>query len=204
MSDQPQKKQRLSPLAYDEIPEGQEYPPYVSPSESLTEFTFKAVGAGILFGTEEIPAPQATLMKLVIDGVLESELPWAFVGIGVGIALVVEFVFRINSLAFSVGVYLPVATMVPVFLGGLLRMFTEKRATSKEETEERRERGVLFGSGLVGGEGLFGVCIAGYAAYTATSPEGIGYEWAGSFAPLGAAVVFLGLIAYFWRLTRRA
>ena len=50
MSDQPEKKQGLSPLAYDEIPEGQHYPPYVSPSESLTEFTFKAVGTGILFG----------------------------------------------------------------------------------------------------------------------------------------------------------
>ncbi len=166
--------------------------------------TLMLIGDTWGFGTEEIPAPQATLMKLVIDGVLESELPWALVGIGVGIALVVEFVFRINSLAFSVGVYLPVATMVPVFLGGLLRMFTEKRATSKEEKEQRRERGVLFGSGLVGGEGLFGVCIAGYAAYTAASPEGIGYEWAGSFAPLAAAVVFLALIAYFWRLTRRA
>ena len=155
------------------------------------------------FGTEEIPAPQATLMKLVIDGVLESALPWELVGIGVGIALVVEFVFRINSLAFSVGVYLPVATMVPVFLGGLLRMFAEKTASSKEESEQRREQGVLFGSGLVGGEGLFGVLIAGYAAYTTAAPEGFGYEWAGPFAPALAAVVFAGLMAYFWYLTRR-
>ena len=165
--------------------------------------TLMLIGNTLGFGTEEIPAPQATLMKLVIDGVLESELPWALVGIGVGIALVVEFVFRINSLAFSVGVYLPVATMVPVFLGGLLRMFAERTAASKEEKEQRRERGVLFGSGLVGGEGLFGVCIAAYAAYMTAAPEGIGYAWAGSFAHLGAAVIFLGLIAYFWRLTRR-
>ena len=155
------------------------------------------------FGNEEIPAPQATLMKLVIDGVLESELPWELVGIGAAIALVVEFVFRINSLAFSVGVYLPVATMVPVFFGGLLRMFTEKAASSKEEGEQRREQGVLFGSGLVGGEGLFGVLIAGYAAWTASAPKGIGYEWAGPFAPALAATAFAGLIAYFWWLTRR-
>ena len=154
------------------------------------------------FGTEEIPAPQATLMKLVIDGVLESELPWELVGIGVGIAVVVEL-FKINSLAFSVGVYLPVATMVPVFLGGLLRMFAEKTAGSKEVAEQRREQGVLFGSGLVGGEGLFGVLIAGYAAYTTSAPEGIGYEWAGPFAPALAAAAFAGLMAYFWMLTRR-
>jgi putative OPT family oligopeptide transporter len=103
--------------------------------------TLMLIGNTWGFGTEEIPAPQATLMKLVIDGVLESELPWALVGIGVGIALIVEFVFRINSLAFSVGVYLPVATMVPVFLGGLLRHFAERTASSQEEKEQRRDRG---------------------------------------------------------------
>jgi putative OPT family oligopeptide transporter len=65
------------------------------------------------FGTEAIPAPQATLMKLVIEGVLESSLPWGLVGIGVGIALLCEL-FRIPSLPFAVGVYLPVTTMVPV------------------------------------------------------------------------------------------
>jgi uncharacterized oligopeptide transporter (OPT) family protein len=165
--------------------------------------TLVLIGQTWGFGTEEIPAPQATLMKLVIEGVLERELPWALVGIGVGIAVVVEL-FKINSLAFSVGVYLPVATMVPVFLGGLLRMAAEKTAGSKEGAEQRREQGVLFGSGLVGSEGLFGVLIAGYAAYTTSAPRGIGYAWAGPFAPVLAAAVFAGLIAYFWRLTRRA
>ncbi|MCH8961824.1 MAG: hypothetical protein IH820_11025, partial [Bacteroidetes bacterium] len=119
-------------------------------------------------------------------------------------AMAVGYAFDSVLYLFLIADLVCAGAMVPVFLGGLLRMFTEKRATSKEEKEQRRERGVLFGSGLVGGEGLFGVCIAGYAAYTASSPEGIGYEWAGSFAPLAAAVVFLALIAYFWRLTRRA
>ena len=61
----------------------------------------------------------------------------------------------------------------------------------------------MFGSGLVGGEGLFGVLIAGYAAYTTAAPQGFGYEWAGPFAPALAALVFAGLMAYFWYLTRR-
>ncbi|MGB3562634.1 MAG: oligopeptide transporter, OPT family, partial [Thermoanaerobaculia bacterium] len=84
------------------------------------------------FGTEEIPAPQATLMMLVIEGVLQSSLPWGLVGIGVGIALVAEL-FRIPSLPFAVGVYLPVSTMVPVFFGGLLRWAAERQAGSEDE-----------------------------------------------------------------------
>lgn len=153
------------------------------------------------FGTEEIPAPQATLMKVVIEGVLDADLPWGLVGIGVGIALIVELL-GINSLAFSVGVYLPVSTMVPIYLGGLLRKFAEARASTQQEKESRREQGVLFGSGLVGGEGLFGVAIAGWAAYTARPPEGFGYDWAGGFGEVAAAVAFGGLMWYFWRLTK--
>ncbi len=153
------------------------------------------------FGTEEIPAPQATLMKVVIEGVLDADLPWGLVGIGVGIALIVELL-GINSLAFSVGVYLPVSTMVPIYLGGLLRKFAEARASTQQEKESRREQGVLFGSGLVGGEGLFGVAIAGWAAYTARAPKGLGYDWAGSFGEVAAAAAFAGLMWYFWRLTK--
>ncbi|MBT8400908.1 MAG: oligopeptide transporter, OPT family, partial [Rhodothermia bacterium] len=153
------------------------------------------------FGTEEIPAPQATLMKVVIEGVLDADLPWGLVGIGVGIALIVELL-GINSLAFSVGVYLPVATMVPIYFGGILRKFAEARAKNQEEKESRREQGVLFGSGLVGGEGLFGVAIAGWAAYKAQAPEGIGYEWAGGFGEVFAGIAFAGLMWYFWRLTK--
>ncbi|NNE47773.1 MAG: oligopeptide transporter, OPT family [Rhodothermales bacterium] len=153
------------------------------------------------FGTEAIPAPQATLMKVVIEGVLDQNLPWGLVGIGIGIALLVELL-GINSLAFSVGVYLPVSTMVPIYFGGLLRKFAESRATSPEDKELRREQGVLFGSGLVGGEGLFGVAIAGWAAYKAASPKGIGHEWAGEWGMLISAAVFGALMLYFWRLTK--
>ncbi|MCZ6698601.1 MAG: oligopeptide transporter, OPT family, partial [Planctomycetota bacterium] len=133
------------------------------------------------FGSESLPAPQATLMKLVIDGILEQKLPWALIGIGAGIAVVVE-VLRLPSLPFAVGVYLPVTTMVPVFLGGLLRYVLQKRAASKEESDSRREKGVLFGSGLVGGEGLLGVGIAGAAFYYKKSPKGLGSDWASDLA----------------------
>ncbi len=154
------------------------------------------------FGTEAIPAPQATLMKVVIEGVLDNNLPWGLVGIGVGLALIIELL-GIPSLPFAVGVYLPVATMVPVYLGGLIRKGTEKSAPSESEKEERRERGILFGSGLVGGEGLFMVVIAIYAAIKSEAPHGIGFEWAGSFAPWLAGLVFFVLMAGFWKLSIR-
>ncbi len=162
----------------------------------LTSATFVCLTLLLLdkaygFGSEELPAPQATLMKLVIEGVLQAKLPWMFVGIGVAIALMAE-ALRIPSLPFAVGVYLPVTTMVPVFLGGALRWIMQRVARSAEEKNERRERGVLFGSGMVGGEGLFSVAIAGVVFYqkvTADDPTvdmplplEIGTDWGGQLA----------------------
>ncbi len=138
------------------------------------------------FGTDDLPAPQATLMRLVIDGVLQQSLPWTLVAIGAGIAILAELC-RLPSLPFAVGVYLPVTTMVPVFLGGLLRLLMQRRASSEAEAASRRERGVLFGSGLVGGEGLMGVGIAAVAFYTKEEPEGVGSQWSTDLATqLGA------------------
>jgi putative OPT family oligopeptide transporter len=150
------------------------------------------------FGSEELPAPQATLMKLVIDGVLEQELPWVLVGIGAGLAVLCELV-RIPSLPFAVGVYLPVATMTPIFLGGLLRVWLERSASSKDEASARRERGVLLGSGFVGGEGLLGVAIAAVAFILNRRPGGLGYEWMAGFAPWAGLLLFGLLVVWFAR-----
>lgn len=165
-------------------------------------WTVILIGQAWGFGSEDIPAPQATLMKVVIEGVLDSNLPWVLVGIGVVLALVVE-ALGIPSLPFAVGVYLPVATMVPVFFGGMLRRQAEKTAANEDEAGERRERGVLFGSGLVGGEGLLGVAIAGVAVMSGAAPKGLGHAWAGSLGPLFAALTFLLLVGVLWRLSTR-
>lgn len=149
------------------------------------------------FGTKELAAPQATLMKLVIEGVLDRTLPWGLVAIGVGITIVVALL-RLPALAFAVGVYLPVAAMVPIFIGGLLRLWTDR----SENAEARADEGVLLGSGLVAGEGLIGVAIAvavGYFGY-----QGVGPEWAGGGAVWAAAAVFTALIAWFALATRAA
>jgi uncharacterized oligopeptide transporter (OPT) family protein len=141
----------------------------------------------------------------VIDGVLAQSLPWTLVAIGAGIAAVAALL-RIPPLPFAVGVYLPVSTMLPVFFGGLLRLFVERRARTDEERTARRDRGILFGSGLVGGEGLIGVVIAGAAGYAVTrgaEPWSVGYEWAGAAAEWLALALFVGLIAYFARLVTK-
>ncbi|HSF14891.1 MAG TPA: oligopeptide transporter, OPT family [Vicinamibacteria bacterium] len=153
------------------------------------------------FGTPELPAPQATLMKLVVEGVLSQNLPWVLVGIGAAIALAAELV-GIPSLAFAVGIYLPVSTMTPVFIGGLVRWLAERRAGSEERVRERREGGVLFGSGLVGGEGLLGVAIAAYAVARTRAPEGFGSGWAGPFEPWFPLLPFAVLVWLLWRATR--
>ena len=165
--------------------------------------TVLALGKGFGFGSTELPAPQATLMKLVIDGVLDQNLPWVLVGIGAGIAVVCE-IARIPSLPFAVGVYLPVSTMTPIFVGGLIRLWMERSAKDKTTAADRRERGVLLGSGFVGGEGLLGVGIALVAVAKSRRPDGIGTEWLGNdvMAMLVGAAAFAVFIAWFFRSVR--
>ena len=174
----------------------------------LTSATFVCLSVLLLaktfgFGSDELPAPQATLMKLVIDGVLDQALPWGLVAMGIGIALVCELL-RIPSLPFAVGVYLPVSTMTPIFLGGLIRLWMERSAESEEQRVSRRERGVLLGSGFVGGEGLLGVGIAAAAFIQGRKPDGIGTEWLGPhwLAMLVGAIAFGLFAAWFVRLIR--
>ncbi len=154
------------------------------------------------FGSAELPAPQANMMMLVIDGVLQAEIPWRFVLIGVGLALVAEM-FRIPSLAFAVGIYLPITTMMPIFIGGMIRKLLEHKQRTREGKESVREQGVLYASGLIGGDGLMGVIIAFWAGAFGI-PRGFGHEWQGPFAePL--AVGMLAVLAYLIiRSARRA
>jgi putative OPT family oligopeptide transporter len=173
----------------------------------LTSATFVCLSVLLLadafgFGSAELPAPQATLMKLVIDGVLQQELPWILVGVGGAIAVVCEVV-RIPALPFAVGVYLPVSTMTPLFVGGLLRWWLERSAGNEEQASLRREQGILLGSGFVGGEGLLGVGIAAVAFATGARPAGIGLGWGPEWLTmLVGAVLFAVLVAWFARTAR--
>jgi len=143
-------------------------------------------------------------MKLVIDGVLDQNLPWALIFIGVGIAGVAAL-FRIPTLAFSVGVYLPLSTMGAVFFGGLLR-WVLGRNQDPAAKESRREKGVLFGSGLVGGGGLTGVILAVWVVAVRRGEPIAGYApdlpgWAGMILAAATIALILGIMGYY--ATRR-
>ena len=179
----------------------------------------ESYGIGTVDG---LPAPQATLMSLVIDGVLNASLPWTFVFIGIAIALIVEFVFKLPSLAFAVGVYLPVSLMTPILIGGLIRRALTRKYEDAGEDEDgvsvladKRERGVLFASGLIAGAALVGVLIGGaiYAVTQITGDPGaasmwqVGHAWMDTALPWASSVVgpaaFAGLCWLLWRAATR-
>jgi putative OPT family oligopeptide transporter len=161
------------------------------------------LGRSLSFGSIDLPAPQATLMKTVIEGVLQANLPWGLVLVGAALSLVATLV-GVPALPFAVGIYLPVASMMPVFLGGCLRSVTDWMAVRKgEDPANQTERGVLVGSGLIAGEGLMGVVVAGYAGIMGARPTGFRPEWLEGWDQLLAAVVF-ALVGFFLiRMIRR-
>jgi putative OPT family oligopeptide transporter len=108
-------------------------------------------------GSSSLPAPQATLMSTIIKGLLSQNLPWGLVLVGVFISITLELC-GIHSLSFAVGSYLPIATTAPIFVGGLVRAFVEKRTGVAEESEIGA--GTLFSSGLIAGGSLAGILYA--------------------------------------------
>lgn len=115
------------------------------------------------FGSTELAAPQATLMKMVVQGVMEGNLPWNLVFAGAGIAVAIE-ILGIPVLPFAIGLYLPIHLSTGIMVGGLVRLYFEKK---KKITEEKRkdsiDRGILYTSGLIAGEGLVGILLAVFA-----------------------------------------
>lgn len=110
------------------------------------------------FGTTELAAPQATLMKMIIEGVMQGNLPWALVFIGVFIAIVVE-ILGISVLPVAIGLYLPLELSSTIMIGGVIRWFVDKKKADKEENKDANS-GILFCSGMIAGEGLVGILLA--------------------------------------------
>ncbi len=108
------------------------------------------------FGTTELAAPQATLMKMIVEGVMNGNLPWALVFIGVFIAVVVE-ILGIPVLPVAIGLYLPLELSSTIMIGGIIRWFVDKK---KGKEKDEAGAGVLFCSGMIAGEGLVGILLA--------------------------------------------
>ena len=113
------------------------------------------------FGSTELPAPQAALMKMIVEGIMDGNLPWTFVFIGVAIAITLE-ILQIPVLPVAIGLYLPLELSSTIMIGGAIRWFIDKKRNISENDETNG--GVLFSSGLIAGEGLVGILLAIFAA----------------------------------------
>jgi putative OPT family oligopeptide transporter len=163
--------------------------------------TVMLLGSVYAFGSLDIPAPQATLMKTIIEGVLAGALPWGLVLSGSGLAFV-AFLCGVSPLAFAIGVYLPLATMAAIFLGGCVRALSERRAVS-EEKKAGADPGVLAASGLVAGEGLAGVVVAGLVA-AQVLPRTMAPRLPGVAGEIGVVVLLLGVCLFLHHAGRAA
>ena len=117
------------------------------------------------FGTAELAAPQATLMKMIVEGVMGGNLPWALVFIGVFIAIMIELL-SIPVLPFAIGLYLPIELSACIMVGGVLRLILEKVYDGKANKDKVINNGVLCCSGMIAGEGLVGILLAVLAVVT--------------------------------------
>lgn len=126
-------------------------------SSLIIGFTTLYLHRAMTIGSAQLPAPQATLMATIIKGLLSQNLPWGLVLSGVFLAVMLELC-GIRSLSFAVGSYLPIATTAPIFAGGLIRHFVERR-TGVAETSEIGA-GTLFSSGLIAGGAITGILYA--------------------------------------------
>ena len=150
------------------------------------------------YGSDELPAPQGMLMKLIIEGVMGGSLPWGLVFAGAFIAIVVE-ILGIPVLPFAVGLYLPINTSTAIMTGGLIRLFIDKRKVKNEELrKEQAENGVLFTSGFIAGEGVVGILLAAFAIIkigdkTLTDVLDLSSKF--NIGTIGSIIVFILLLA---------
>ena len=156
-----------------------------------------------VIGSADFPAPQATLMKSVADGVFSGNLPWGMVQIGaiLGIVIIILDVlqekrgatFRLPVLAVAVGIYLPIELSTPIFLGGMIAHFTNSTQ------ENISNRGLLFASGLITGEALMGIMVALPIFITGNKswwPAYTGVTWLGIFA-------FILVAFWFYKIAKK-
>jgi putative OPT family oligopeptide transporter len=157
------------------------------------------LGNAYTFGSKELAAPQATLMKTVIEGVLSGSLPWGLVGTGAALA-VCALIAGLPGLSFAVGVYLPLSTLASVFVGGIARRIVESR---NEKKKSESDPGVLAASGMIAGEGLAGVLIA-ILAGAGVLPKDPKPLMTGAPAVIAGIAVIVAVCALLYRAGRPA
>lgn len=148
-------------------------------------------------------APKARLFSLIIDGILTHKLPWALVLVGIALALIMELV-GVSSLPFAVGLYLPISTSTPIFIGGIIRMLVDRKNKDQSSTESEFSPGVLLASGLIAGGAIAGLAQAIFFIMdwnTAFDKS----HWLGAWASsdLWTLFPFFGLAAFLYFVATR-
>ena len=163
-------------------------------------FTVILLHKTYVIGSADLAAPQATIMSFVVDGIIGGDLPWGLIFIGAALGLTME-ILGLPSLPLAVGIYLPLATMATVFAGGCVRALVNLKSKTEELRKENRERGILYASGLVGGEGIVTVIIALVLLVIGKKPDeiGFGFDYMGGFTDLAALIVFAGFVYLLYR-----
>lgn len=140
------------------------------------------------YGTAEVPAPQAGLMKMIVEGIMGGNLPWTLVFVGVCLAIGLE-ILRIPVMPFAIGLYLPIYLNATIMIGGVVRMFMDGRKKVDAKTKERQVTdGTLYCAGMIAGEGLVGIFLAILAVAGVTIPSFI------SFGNIGGVVIMILMI----------
>jgi len=117
------------------------------------------------YGGAEVPAPQATLMKMIVEGIMGGNLPWNLVFIGVFLAIALE-ILRVPVMPFAIGLYLPIYLNASIMIGGVVRLFMDRRKNVDEETKTKQTTdGTLYCAGMIAGEGLVGILLAIFAVF---------------------------------------
>lgn len=168
---------------------------------------FGAVVAGVVLlmlnntygiGSESVPAPQATLMSMVIEGVMTGELPWVLVFVGISIAVFVELA-GLPVLPVALGLYLPIHLSAGILFGGIIRTLVERKFKNDENMMKSKiEKGILLSSGLVAGDALMGIVVAGFATLGLDIAFGTKILPGLTQSPVFATVIFiaLGILIY--------
>ncbi len=152
------------------------------------------------FGTEELGAPQASMMKMIVEGIMGGDLPWALIFIGVFIAVFIE-ILGLPVLPVAIGIYLPIHLNAAIMAGGLVRLVVDKRKyANAEEKEECVQSGVLYASGMIAGEGLVGILLAIFTVV------GLNLDLSKkfSFGNIGSLVIFAALLFSIFFFANRA
>ncbi|MEG1255426.1 oligopeptide transporter, OPT family [Clostridium sp.] len=157
----------------------------------FSAFVINMLNTAYGIGSDAVPAPQATLMSMIVEGIMTAKLPWTLVGSGAAIALFCELA-GLSILPVALGIYLPITLNATIFIGGCIREIVERKfAKEKERKAEVVEKGTLLASGLVAGDALMGIVVAGFATLNINIAFGKNFLTGITQSNLFACVMFL-------------